>query len=98
MYKLRMHAGVMRKLLHGCAYVREIIHSLKLVDYLPVHTHKPYNSLHLFFTLAGKVNDIKPAHFAQVLHFVHFNDCKHGNALSQPLSVILSGQHMIIWY
>ena len=46
MYKLHMHAGAIRKLLYGCAYEREIIHSLKLVDYLPVHTHKPYNNLH----------------------------------------------------
>ena len=30
-----------------CAYVREIIHSLKLVDYPPVQTHKPYNNLHI---------------------------------------------------
>ena len=42
-----MHAGTLRQLLYGCAYVREIIHSLKLVDYLPIYTHKPYNNLHL---------------------------------------------------
>ena len=42
-----MHAGAIRKLLYGCAYVREIIHSLKLADYLPVHTHKPFNNIHL---------------------------------------------------
>ena len=41
MYKMHMHAGVISKLLYGCAYVQKIIHSLKLVDYLPVHTHKP---------------------------------------------------------
>ena len=29
-----------KQLLYGCVYVREIIYSLKLVDYLPVHTHK----------------------------------------------------------
>ena len=34
------HAGAIRQLLYDCAYVREIIHSLKLVDYPPVHTHK----------------------------------------------------------
>ena len=39
MYKVHMHAGAIRKLLYGCAYGREIIHSLKLVDYLPVYTH-----------------------------------------------------------
>ena len=41
-----MHAGAIRKLLYCCAYIREIIYSLKLVDYLPVqvHTHKPYNN------------------------------------------------------
>ena len=40
MHKVHMHAGVIRQLLYGCAYVREIIHSLKLVDCLPVQTHK----------------------------------------------------------
>ena len=39
-----MHAGATGQLLYGCAYVREIIHPLELVDYLPVHTHKPYNN------------------------------------------------------
>ena len=47
MHKVHMYASAMRQLLYGCAYVREIIHSLKLVDYHPVHTHKPYNNLHL---------------------------------------------------
>ena len=50
-YKVHTHAGVIRKLLNGCAYVREIIHLLKLVDYLPVHAHKPCINLH-FFTYA----------------------------------------------
>ena len=31
-----------------CASVRAIIHSLTLVDYLPVQTHKPYSNYHLF--------------------------------------------------
>ena len=47
MHKVQMHAGAIRQLLYGCAHVREIIKSLKLVDYRPVHTHKPYNNLHL---------------------------------------------------
>ena len=47
MHKVHMHAGAIRQLLYGCAYVRGIIHSLKLVDHPPVHTHKPYNNLHL---------------------------------------------------
>ena len=47
MHKVHMYAGATRQLLYGCAYVREIIYSLKFVDYLPVHTHKPYNNLHL---------------------------------------------------
>ena len=46
MHKVHMHAGAIRQLVYGCAYVREIINWLKLVDYLPVHTHKPYNNLH----------------------------------------------------
>ena len=53
MYKehnLRMHAGAIQKLLYGCAYLREIIHSLKLVDYLPVHTHKPFINLQLWYS------------------------------------------------
>ena len=47
--KLHMHDACWcnKAFLYGCAYVREIIHSLKLVDYLPVHTHKPYNNLHI---------------------------------------------------
>ena len=47
MHKVHIHAGAIRQLLNGCANVREIIHSLKLLDYLPVHTHKPYNNLHI---------------------------------------------------
>ena len=43
--EVHMHAGALRQLLYGCAYVRGIIHSLKLVDYPPVNTHKPYNNL-----------------------------------------------------
>ena len=46
-FKVHMHDGAIRTVLYGCAYVREIIHSLKLVDYLPVNTHKQYNNLHL---------------------------------------------------
>ena len=38
MYKVHMHAGAIRKLVYGCTCVREIIHSLKLVDYLPVQS------------------------------------------------------------
>ena len=47
MHKEHTHAGAKRLLLYDCAYVREIIHSLKLVDYPLVHTQKPYNNLHL---------------------------------------------------
>ena len=48
MHKVHMHAGAIRQLLYGCVYLRKIIHSLKLVDYPPVHTHKSYNNLHLY--------------------------------------------------
>ena len=53
MCKVHMHAGAIRKLLYGCGYVQEIIHLLKLVDYLPLHTHKPYNrlTLHMYHGL-----------------------------------------------
>ena len=46
-HKVHMHAGAIRQSLYSCAYVREIIHSLKLVDYLPVHTNTPYKNLHI---------------------------------------------------
>ena len=36
MYKVHMYACAIRKLVYGCVYAREIIHSLKLVSYLPV--------------------------------------------------------------
>ena len=45
--KLYMYAGAIRQLLYGWAHVREIIHSLKLVDNLPLHTLKSYNNLHI---------------------------------------------------
>ena len=48
MHKEHMHVGALRQLLYGYAYVREIIHSLKLVYYPFVHTHKPYNNLQLY--------------------------------------------------
>ena len=54
MHKVQMHTEAISKLLYGVASVQAIIHSLKLVDYLPVHTHKPYNNLHL--KLQGLVN------------------------------------------
>ena len=43
-----MHAGAIRKLLYGCASVREITYLPELVEYLPVQTHKPYNSLDVY--------------------------------------------------
>ena len=35
--------------MHGFAGVRAIIHSLKLVGYISVHTHKPYNNFYVFY-------------------------------------------------
>ena len=37
MYKVDMHVGAIRQL------------SLKLVEYISVHTRKPYNNFHLFY-------------------------------------------------
>ena len=45
MHKVHMHASAIRQLLYGCTGVREKIRSLKLVDYPPIHTQKPYNNL-----------------------------------------------------
>ena len=47
MHEVHMHAGAIWQWMYGCAYVWEIIHSLRLVDYPPVHTHKSYNNLKL---------------------------------------------------
>ena len=52
-HKVHMCAGAIRQLLYDCAYVREIIHPLKLVDYPPVHMHKPYNNLHLLSVMTS---------------------------------------------
>ena len=35
MHKVHIHAGAINQLVYGCAHVREIIHSLKLMDYPP---------------------------------------------------------------
>ena len=51
MHNVHMHAGGIRQLLYGRAYVREIIYSLKLMDYPPVHTRKHYNDLHTYIVL-----------------------------------------------
>ena len=55
MCKVHMYAGAIRKLLYGCAYVRELIHSLKLVVYPLVHVHKPNNNLHLLYVVEQMV-------------------------------------------
>ena len=39
--EVHMHASAVSKLLYGLASIRAIIHSLKLVDYLPIQRHKP---------------------------------------------------------
>ena len=54
-YKVHMHAGAIRKLLYGCVYVREI----KLVAYLPVHTHKPYTYLNMYTSSYSQVDSLK---------------------------------------
>ena len=47
-----------------CVSVSETIHSLKLVDYLSVQTHKQYNNLHLFFqTWDGSLYILRGRHF-----------------------------------
>ena len=50
------------KLLYGCAYVRQIIHSLKPVDFLPVRTLKPYNNLGLNPSFPITTSNIWPEH------------------------------------
>ena len=45
-YKVHMHVGAIRNLFYCCAHVRDIIHSVKPIDHLPVHRHKPYKHLY----------------------------------------------------
>ena len=47
-HKVKMHTGAIRKLLYVVCVCTGDNNSLKLVGYLPVHTHKPYNNLHFF--------------------------------------------------
>ena len=55
MHKVQMHAGATSiRLLHGFVSVRAIIHSLKLVVYLPIQTHKPYINLHTLYFIHRK--------------------------------------------
>ena len=50
MHIVQMHAGAITNMLYGFASLRAIIHELKLVDYLPVQTHTPYNQLTVICT------------------------------------------------
>ena len=52
-----MYASAISMLLYGFASVRAIINSLKLLDYLPVHTHKPNTNLHLSNTVTTQQAD-----------------------------------------
>ena len=45
MDKGQMHADEIITLLYGFAPILAITHSLKLIDYLLVQTHKPYNNI-----------------------------------------------------
>ena len=53
MNKVHMHAGAIGTTKYDHANVREIIHSLKLVDDLSIHTHNLYNNLHLCESFNG---------------------------------------------
>ena len=59
MHKMQMHAGAISKLLYGFASVREIIHLLKLADYLPVRTHKLSACICCLAELVVKISDRK---------------------------------------
>ena len=48
MHKVQMHAGTISKLSYVFASLQAIVHSLNIVDYIPVQTHKPYINLPLF--------------------------------------------------
>ena len=48
MSKVQIHTDAISKLLYGFVSVKVMIRSLKLVDYLPLQSQKPYNNLCLF--------------------------------------------------
>ena len=54
LYNVQLHISAIRELLYGCAHVREIILELKLVNYLPVHTHKHKRILDFDAAMIGK--------------------------------------------
>ena len=64
MHKEQMHAGALSKLLYGFASVWVIIHLLKLMDYLPVKTSKPYNPSSLYYSCMP--NKMRNANFFKV--------------------------------
>ena len=80
-----MHAGAIRQLLYGCALVWEIIHSLKLVDFPPVHTHKRYTNLYLDLAclLLASLEAVQWVSFCVKFH----NICKTKNAESVRFQV-----------
>ena len=44
-----MHASATRKLLYGCVYVRDIIHSIELMDYLYIRTNNTITKIVVVF-------------------------------------------------
>ena len=90
MHKEHMHAGAIRQLLYGCAFVRDIIH--KLLDYPPVHTHKPYDNLHLKQIFFIKSIPFKLEYF--VYNYIHGSFIKY-TSLS-PDTLINTGKRSFL--
>ena len=54
-----------------CASVREIIHSLKLVDYLPVQTDKHFNDFNMLFSVKlAKIFELPAVFSAKKAYFL----------------------------
>ena len=58
MCKVYTDVGGIKQLYHVCPPVREIIHSLKLVDYLHVQADNPWYNHYLKAMLSRKIQDL----------------------------------------
>ena len=60
-----------------CTSVRAIIHSLTLVDYLPVQTHKPYSNYRLFYSFTLFYQLYVFYHFGRILILASIPSCHY---------------------
>ena len=73
MCKARIHAGAKCKLLNDFLSDQAIIHSQKLVNYLSIQKHKPYNILHkVVYTVMKLASTNSKLQLHKIYHFLDF--------------------------